>query len=311
MEHRDSIVQYIVNYSAKTGIPQKWFCKHIGISQQKLLEWKRRSRKENQYRVIENGFHLEDYELDKIKEYYLKNSEKGYRVCSYEMIDKDIVYTTPSTVYRVLDKADVLRKWDRKKSKKGNGFIQPTKPHEHWHIDISYVKIKGIFYFLICILDGYSRAIVEWDLRYSMQDHDVGIVQQKALEKYPLEKPTYISDNGAQFVGKNFSEFISQNELRHVTTSPYYPQSNGKLERFHKTIKTECIRPNCPISYDDAIRLIGEYIEEYNNIRLHSAIGYIAPMDMMNNRQSEIKRMRMLKVDQRRKERKMLLRKTG
>jgi len=311
MNHRDSIVNYVNTYSPKTDLSQKWFCRHIGITSSKFNDWKRREGKENEYRVLENGFQLEEYELSEIKKYYLQNSDKGYRVCCYEMIDKDIVYTTPSTVYRVLQKAGVLRKWDKKETKKGNGFIQPTKPHEHWHIDISYVKVKGIFYFLICILDGYSRAIVEWDLRYSMQDYDVGIVQQKALEKYPLEKPTYISDNGSQFVSKNFSSFIADNELKHVTTSPYYPQSNGKIERFHKTIKTECIRPQCPISYEDAVRIIDKYIYEYNHERLHSAIGYITPMDMMNNRQDVIKKERVLKVSKRRNERKQLLKKTG
>ena len=224
------------------------------------------------------------------------------------MIDQDIVYASPATVYRVLSKAGAMRKWSRTKSSKGTGFEQPTAPHEHWHIDIANIKIKGVYYFLISILDGYSRVVVHWDLRESMKDKDVGIVQQGARELYPNEHPRYISDNGKQFTGREFQQFIADNNLTHVTTSPYYPQSNGKLERFHKTIKSECIRKKCPISIDDAKRTIVEYIKEYNEVRLHSSIGYVTPMDRLNGMDEVILKDRDLKLEKRRAERKAIKR---
>jgi putative transposase len=76
--------------------------------------------------------------------------------------------------------------------------------------------------------------------------------------------------------------------MTHVRTSPYYPQSNVKLERYHKTIKGECIRAKIPLSLDDARRLVAEYVEHYNTLRLHTAIGYIAPMDKLNGRENHI-----------------------
>jgi putative transposase len=76
--------------------------------------------------------------------------------------------------------------------------------------------------------------------------------------------------------------------MTHVRTSPYYPQSNGKIERWHKSLKSECIRPGTPLSLDDALRLVQGYVEHYNNIRLNSAIGYITPKDMLAGRQQEI-----------------------
>jgi len=94
--------------------------------------------------------------------------------------------------------------------------------------------------------------------------------------------PRIISDNGPQFIAKNFKEFIRISGMTHVKTSPFYPQSNGKLERFHQTIKDECIRPGVPLSLDDARRIVGKYIEHYNTVRLHSAIGYRAPADKLN-----------------------------
>jgi transposase InsO family protein len=175
-----------------------------------------------------------------------------------------------------------------KPSQKGTGFHQPQKPHEHWHLDISYVNIHGTFYYLTTVLDGYSRFIVHWEIRPSMTEQDELVVLQRAKEKYPQETPRIITDNGSQFVAKDFKEFIRICGMTHVRTSPYYPQSNGKLERFHGSIKGECLRPGTPISLDDALRIVGRYVEHYNHVRLHSAIGYVTPADKLAGRETEI-----------------------
>jgi len=97
----------------------------------------------------------------------------------------------------------------------------------------------------------------------------VEIILERANKKYPAERPRIISDNGPQFVARDFKEFIWLSGITHVRTSPFYPQSNGKLERFHKTIKNECIRPGVPLSLDDARRIVEKYIEHYNTVKLH------------------------------------------
>ena len=119
--------------------------------------------------------------------------------------------------------------------------MQPLALHEHWHVDISYLNIKGTFYYLCSDLDGYSRYIVHHEIRESMRETDVEMVLQRAKEKYPLARPRIISDNGPQFMAKDFKEFIRVSGMTHVRTSPYYPLSNGKLERWHKTLKGECV----------------------------------------------------------------------
>ncbi len=121
-----------------------------------------------------------------------------------------------------------------------------------------------------------------------MTEMDVEIILQRAKERFPEARPRVISDNGPQFIAKDFKEFIRISGMTHVRTSPYYPQSNGKLERFHATIKGECIRPGVPLSLDDARRMVEGFINHYNNVRLHSAIGYIAPVDKLNGRDPEI-----------------------
>lgn len=204
------------------------------------------------------------------------------------MLDADVVAVSAASVYRVLSQAGRLgRRW-AKPSKKGTGFVQPLRPHQHWHIDISYLNIAGTFYFLISILDGYSRFIVHWDIREGMSEEDVQIVVQRAKEKYPNERPRIISDNGAQFIARDFKELIRLLGMTHVRTSPGYPQSNGKLERWHGTLKSECIRPGTPLSLEDARRLVTRWVEHYNHARLHSALGYIAPADKLAGRETMI-----------------------
>ena len=196
-----------------------------------------------------------------------------------------------------------MSKWNGKPSKKGTGFEQPLAGHQHWHIDVSYINISGTFYYLCSILDGCSRYIVNWDLRESMTEADIEIILERAKELHPEARPRIISDNGPQFIAKDFKEFIRVSGMTHVRTSPYYPQSNGKIERWHKSLKGECIRPGTPLSLEDARRLVEGYVEHYNYVRLNSAFGYITPKDMLAGRQQEIHAGRDRKLEEARKQR--------
>ena len=93
--------------------------------------------------------------------------------------------------------------------------------------------------------------------------------------------------------------------MTHVRTSPFYPQSNGKLERWHKSLKTECIRPLTPLTVEDARRLIQTYVDHYNTVRLHSAIGYVTPQDRLAGRQTEIHAARDHKLEEARQQRQL------
>jgi transposase InsO family protein len=198
------------------------------------------------------------------------------------LLDDDVVAVSPSSVYRTLKSAGRLDNRTFSPSKKGTGFVQPLAAHDHWHVDISYLNLAGTFYYLAAVLDGFSRYIVHWEIRESMTEADVETILQRAAEKYPDARPRIISDNGPQFIARDFKEFIRLLGMTHVRTSPYYPQSNGKLERFHGTIKRECIRPAAPASLEEAQRLVAAYVEHYNHVRLNSAIGYLTPADKLN-----------------------------
>ena len=191
-------------------------------------------------------------------------------------------------MYRVLRDAGRLRRHSTKPSLKGTGFDQPVGPHQHWHIDVAYINVCGTFFFLCSLLDGFSRSIVHWEIRPNMQETDVETIIQRARERYPDVHPRIISDNAPQFIARDFKEFIRICGMTHVRTSPYYPQSNGKIERWHRTLKSECVRPGTPLSVDDDARLIADYVRRYNEVRLHSAIGYVTPADKLAGRDKQI-----------------------
>ena len=231
---------------------------------------------------------------------------EGYRRMTFMMLDADVVACSPSSVYRVLKKTGLLAGQTPNVTKKGTGFVQPLKPHQQWHVDISYLNIAGTFYYLCSLLDGYSRFIVHWEIRDKMAESDVETIIQRAREKFPDARPRIISDNGPQFIAKDFKEFIRIAGMTHVRTSPYYPQSNGKLERFHKTIKGECIRVKVPLSLEDSRRIVTDYVEHYHQVRLHSAIGYVTPNDKLLGNDAAIHAARDRKLAEARERRKQL-----
>ena len=286
---RDELVDYVRHWSDKTEIKAEKMVNWIGITRSKYYDWRCRYGKVNEHNAwIPRDFWLSDWEKQAIIAYFYDHPLEGYRRLAYMMMDDDIVAVSPSSVYRVLKNAGLMQRWNRKASKKGTGFHQPLKPHEHWHIDISYINVCGTFYYLCSILDGFSRYIVHWEIRESMTEADVEIILQRAREKFPNARPRIISDNGPQFISKDFKEFIRISGMTHVKTSPYYPQSNGKLERYHKTIKGTCIRVQTPLSLEDAIRIVADFVGHYNNKRLHSAIGYVTPKDKLQGRAETI-----------------------
>ena len=310
----------------------------LGVSSSKYHDWRARYGRVNEHNAwIPRDHWLDDAEKKAIVDFHRDYPLEGYRRLAFMMLDRDVAAASPASVYRVLKAAGLLSRWNGKESKKGTGFVQPLSPHEHWHVDISYINVAGTFYYLCSVLDGASRFIVHWEIREAMRELDVELVLQAARERVEAGTvggaggvggagagggavggtggvggaggvgdagggtdgvggtgraaavtPRIISDNGPQFIARDFQTFIRICGMTHVRTSAYYPQSNGKLERWHGSLKRECIRPGTPLSLDDARRIVGRYVEHYNEVRLHSAIGYVTPRDRLEGRQQTI-----------------------
>ncbi len=303
---RQEAVDFVQAWSKKTPLTQAQILVRLGLSSGKYHAWVQRYELENAHNArLPKEFWLQNDEKEAILSYHAQHPDEGYRRMAYMMLDESVAAVSPSSVYRTLKSAGKLRKWAKKPSKKGKGFKQPRKVHEHWHIDISYINLAGTFYYLCSVLDGYSRYIIHWEIREQMTEADVEIILLRAKERFPNERPRIISDNGPQFIARAFKEFIRFNGMTHVRTSPYYPQSNGKIERWHKSLKQECIRPKTPLDLADARRIVAGYIRHYNERRLHSAIGYVTPQDKLDGREKTIFAQRKRKLREARRRRKL------
>lgn len=282
-------MDFVRRWSARTEIPADRFIGWLGIGTSKFYDWRGRYGKVNEHNAwVPRDHWLTPAEREAILAYHRTAPDEGYRRLTYMMLDADVVAVSPSTTYRVLREAGVLRAWNTTPSKKGQGFQQPRVPHEHWHIDIAHLRIGGTFFFLCTVLDGASRFVVHWELRAQMTELDVELTIQRAKERFPTARPRIISDNGPQFIAKDFKEFITASEMTHVRTSPYYPQSNGKLERWHHSFKSEGWRPGVPLTLEQGQEVAGRYVAYYNTVRLHSAIGYVTPATRLAGRQQAV-----------------------
>ena len=276
------MVDYVNHWTERTELSAKKLLGWLELASSKFHHWQQRYGRPNAHngRMPRDGW-LVEWEKQAILDYHAKFPLEGYRRMAFMMLDDDVVAVSPSSVYRVLKTAGRLdRKW-QKPSKKGSGFVQPLSAHQHWHVDVSYLNLGGTFYYLCSLLDGYSRFIVHWEIRESMTERDVEMIVQRGLEKFPGQRPRIISDNGPQFIAKDFKEFVRLTGITHVRTSPYYPQSNGKLERWHGSLKGERFRLAAPDTLEAARRVVASFVEHYNEVRLHSALGYITPADKL------------------------------
>lgn len=210
----------------------------------------------------------------------------GYRKLCWMMVDADAAYMSETSVYNILSRHDLLYRWNQA----DNGDTEkeykhkPKYVHHHWHTDIAYIKIRNVFYFLIMLLDGYSRYLLDWELMTDMTGRSVEMFIQQAKQKYPHARPMLINDNGSQFISHDFKKLVTRLEIQQVFTRRNHPQTNGKIERMNGTVKNEALRPGCPSSYQEAYEILNNYSYEYNHQRLHAGIKYLRPADMFFGR---------------------------
>jgi len=296
-------MEYLDYWRKCTGIAITQMLLWLSLSTGKYYHWRKHSDQPASKSVVPRSHYLLQWEKEAIIAYRHDHFEEGYRRLSYMMLDEGVVAVSAASVYRILKEANLLANQWRHSKTRGSGFVQPTRPHQHWHLDISYINFKGSFVYLVALIDGYSRYIVRAEVRASVEALDIEILIERAREAFPGVKPVLITDNGPQFIAREFKSYLEIVGINHRRTRFYYPQSNGKIERFMQTCKNESVRRQSFIDLDDLKGQISNYIEHYNTRRLHSSLGYVTPFDMLTGRQTSIFKERRAKLQQARIER--------
>jgi len=286
LQARQIAEKEIMRYKAKAGLPLETLLRHAGISRRTWQEWETRKGVETKHNSnIPKNHRLTPQEIRAIIKYCTENPLKGYRMQCWEMVDKNVAFVSCGSVYNVTKRYNLGKKWAEAEEMKKRGFDQPQAVHEQWHIDFSYIRIAGAFYYFLGILDGFSRRMLNWKLCKNMEGVNAEILVMETKEQYPeAANPRIISDNGSQFISKDFEELLALLEFGHTLTSANHPQSNGKLERFNRTLKSEHVRRSAYLDYQDACLRMAQWIAYYNCQRLHSAIWYLTPNDVFQNR---------------------------
>ena len=151
------VVDFVRCWSEKTEIRAGRFIRWLGVRASKFYDWRERYGRVNEHNGwVPRDFWLAPWEKQAIIGFHQEHPLEGYRRLTFMMLDSDVVAVSPSSVWRVLQRAGLLSRWKGKPSRKGSGFEQPPHPHQHWHIDVSYINVSGTFYYLCSVLDGYS-----------------------------------------------------------------------------------------------------------------------------------------------------------
>ena len=239
--------------------------------------------------VVPKAHWITPEERGAIIAYARAHPELGYARLTYQMADTGVAAVSPSSVYTILKAAQLIGRWQPAHEAHRQGFVQPERPHEQWHTDIAYLNILGTQYFLLAVLDGYSRAILHHEIRRTMTTTDVEIVIERARALLPADgpRPRLITDNGSQYVSAQFTQYLRASRLSHSRTRVGHPQSNGKYERWNQTAKVECVRRMAlggrddPEALTEAQAVMARYVTHYNTTRPHSALHYLTPADYL------------------------------
>jgi putative transposase len=284
---------------ADSGLPRRKALEHLGLPRSTYYRWLKR-QSEGSLQDKKGGSaipwnKLKPEEEAKILATARASPELSCRQLALEMVDSERWYVSESTVFRILKREGLVKPAEVVGFKAGKEYHRKTKrPNELWATDCSHIKVFDWgWYYLVTVMDDYSRFILAWELKSDMAAGSLIDVVQKAVDAtgmtdIPVEnRAVLLSDNGAGYISRQFGEYLRLVGVRHIVASPYHPQTNGKIERYHRSLKGEINQ----LPYDmpsELEKAIAAFIEYYNYRRYHEGLGDVTPHDVYMGRHVEI-----------------------
>ncbi len=224
---------------------------------------------------------------EQIVELALEEPELSPRELAVKFTDTKRYFVSEASVYRLLKSHDLITSPAFIVIKAANEFRDKTAaPNEMWQTDFTYLKVIGwSWFYLSTILDDYSRYIIAWKLCTSMQASDVTDTLELALQASGCDqvnvrhRPRLLSDNGPCYISGDLAEWLDGNSMDHVRGAPYHPQTQGKIERWHQTLKNRILLENYFLPGDLKAQ-IGKFISHYNHKRYHESLQNLTPADV-------------------------------
>jgi len=292
----------VIELVRRSPVAKKETLRELGLPASTYYRWQRRQRLEGDAGLVDRRpqpgtiwNQLRPEEMETILVVARAEPDKSPREIACWISDSAGFSVSESSVYRVLKLHGLVREVKLVGFPAGPEYaVKTTRVNEQWQSDASYFFVMGWgWYYLISVLDDFSRYILAWELQGNMKAESISEVVEQAIEwtgmkRVPVKlRARMVTDNGPSYIGAAFEEYLRMHRMRHIRCSPHHPQTNGKLERFHETLKG---RVNLLVwtSPEELRAAIAEFIEYYNQRRYHEAIGNVAPADVYYGRREEI-----------------------
>ena len=289
----------ILSLVAESGLPRRRALARLNLPKSTYYRWLKR-KAEGRLRDRKGGSRfpwnrVRPEEEEVILAEARASPELSSRELALRIVDCAGLYVSESTVYRILKREGLIKAAELVGFKAGKEYHRKTtRTHELWATDCAYLKVVGWgWYYLVTVMDDFSRLILSWRLQLDMTARSLIEVVQEAVDltgitDVPVEDRTVLlSDNGPGYLSRTFGEYLRLVGIRHIVASPYHPQTNGKIERYHRTAKGEINQ----IPYEspgDLEAAISSFVQYYNYRRYHEALGDVTPYDVYTGRHLEI-----------------------
>jgi transposase InsO family protein/transposase-like protein len=302
----------IIRLVEESELPVKHTLDELGVARSTFYRWYSRYEKEgcgglSSRRPYARRFwnRIPEDEKAEVVETALDCPEMSPRQLAWHITDTKGTFISESSVYRILKSYDLITSPAYIVLEAADEFRHKTKGiHELWQTDFTYMKVAGWgWYYLSTILDDFSRYIIAWKLAKSMSAEDVKDTLDLAVEKSGIDqvtvrhRPCLLSDNGACYLAKDLQEYLAEKEMAHTRGRPYHPMTQGKIERYHRTMKNIIKLQHYYLPWD-LEREISSFVEYYNHERVHESLDNMTPADVYHGRAREIKMMRNIVKEQ-------------
>ena len=281
------ILETVQQAREKTGQPLAEILASLGLPPATYYRWQGRAAEDHLTDVVvvprRRAVPPTPEEVDAVRGFALTHPQTGYKRLAWQMVDEDVAYLRPYQVYRILTEHELLCRRARPPAEALRRPPEPDHPDQVWHIDLMYLYIRPRWYYLVDILDGYSRFLVHWSLNLTMLADTVTLTVQEALERLPEHRPAgeprLVHDHGSQFLSAEWRLFIEGAGVTDIKTRVAHPESNGRLERLHRTHREEGLTEEDLANYYRALEGMTRWSHYYNYKRPHSALNYLRPVD--------------------------------